>query len=281
MVYQFNYNSWYMKVIISLAQLHINLGNIQDNACRAYDMITEASKQSSSIILFPELWSSGYDLQNRQRYSQENFYLLSQLITYSKKFNMTIGGSLLLSDTEGNVYNEFTLIQPSKSSHLDRYRKIHLFRPMHEEQWLCAGDEMHIASFPWGKAGMATCYDLRFPEMFSYYAIEGACITFIPAEWPHQRVDHWKVLLRARAIENQMFIAAANTVGTIGVETFAGCSTIISPTGEILVEGSSHDEVLLTTEIDLELVSQTRNTIPILKDRRPDIYKNIKTTRTG
>jgi predicted amidohydrolase len=96
----------------------------------------------------------------------------------------------------------------------------------------------------------------------------------ISAEWPLKRVLHWETLLKARAIENQCFFAATNTVGTIGGETFAGSSQVISPWGEVVDGANTQDEQLVTTEIDLSITSHVRNLIPVFKDRRPDVYES-------
>ena len=115
-------------------------------------------------------------------------------------------------------------------------------------------------------------YDLRFPELFRRYALADCVLTFLPAEWPHPRLEHWQTLLRARAIENQMFIVACNRVGQSNDTGFCGHSCIIDPWGEVLVEGGE-EEALLTMEIDLEKVTAVRRTIPIFNDRRPRIYQ--------
>lgn len=125
---------------------------------------------------------------------------------------------------------------------------------------------------PWGETGLAICYDLRFPEMFRRYALDGVQTMIISAEWPLQRIEHWQTLLRARAIENQCFVIAANCVGQCGGENFGGRSAVISPWGEVLVEGQSDQPELLTVTFDTGQVDEVRRRIPVLIDRRPDLY---------
>ena len=124
---------------------------------------------------------------------------------------------------------------------------------------------------PWGCAGLAICYDLRFPELFRRYALEGARLMILPAAWPHPRRMHWRTLLRSRAIENQCFVAACNRVGTADDVSFFGSSAVIDPWGETLIEGGE-TEALLTVRIDLDTVEATRAKIPIFADRRPELY---------
>ena len=118
---------------------------------------------------------------------------------------------------------------------------------------------------------MTICYDLRFPELFRRYALDHARIILVPAEWPHPRREHWRTLLRARAIENQCFIAACNRVGTTGANTFFGASAVIDPWGEALMEGGEA-AMLLTVTVDLGLVDTVRQRIPVFADRRADLY---------
>lgn len=115
------------------------------------------------------------------------------------------------------------------------------------------------------------CYDLRFPELARSLALDGAHIVFVPAEWPHPRLNHWRALLQARAIENQMFIVAVNRVGKGGNHTFCGHSMVVDPWGSILAE-MKEEEASLTVDIDLEEVDRVRRKIPVFKDRIPDCY---------
>jgi predicted amidohydrolase len=131
---------------------------------------------------------------------------------------------------------------------------------------------------PWGPAGLSICYDIRFPELFLSYALEGAKLVFSPAAFPHPKLHHWKALVRARAIENQMFMIAANQVGgedlgADGTLTYVGNSAVIDPWGETVIEGPEDKEELLTGEIDISRVDEIRNKMKVFRDRRPDVYR--------
>ena len=116
------------------------------------------------------------------------------------------------------------------------------------------------------------CYDIRFCEWLRTYALKGAEVLFVSAEWPTARADHWKTLLRARAIENQMFVVACNRCGTSGDTTFGGGSLILGPKGEILFEGGDGEEAGFAT-LDLKDVTDVRNFLTVFNDRVPEIYK--------
>ncbi len=135
-----------------------------------------------------------------------------------------------------------------------------------------AGERATLAKLPWGTAGLAICYDLRFPELFRGYALAGARLILLPAEWPHPRLAHWRTLLRARAIENQYFVAACNRVGADPNGTrFFGHSTLIDPWGEAIAE-AGEEPCLLTATLDLAQVEEIRRKIPVFEDRRTDLY---------
>jgi omega-amidase len=255
---------------ISLAQIQIEFGQPVHNLKRADGFISAAARSGSAIILFPELWTTGYDLSKGQRHSASNLEVLSEIRRLSATHQIAVGGSYLLEE-EDRVFNTFVLIHPSGQE--DRYSKIHLFRLMAEDSFLQPGSSLQTSTFTWGKAGLAICYDLRFPELFRNNTLNGAILHLLAAEWPTRRVTHWQTLLCARAIENQAYVAAVNAVGAIGEETFAGRSAVIDPWGETVVEGSPDQENLLTAQIDLNLVTKVRQAIPALTDRRPDIYE--------
>ncbi len=259
-----------MKQIISLAQMNIQLGAPQANLTLVEPWIREAAGLGSQMLLLPELWTTGYALDNAHALAQENAAMLPRLEKLARDHSLSIGGSMLL-EQDGLVYNTFMLFMPTGEAPIS-YSKIHLFRLMDEDKWLSPGKALQQASLPWGSAGLAICYDLRFPEMFRTYAVAGAQLFLISAEWPAKRVMHWQTLLRARAIENQCFVAATNCCGVTGGETFGGCSALISPWGETIIAGSTDQPALLTAKIDLAQVDAVRQQIPILRDRRPDLY---------
>jgi predicted amidohydrolase len=142
---------------------------------------------------------------------------------------------------------------------------------MNEDQHLAAGQHLTTVETSWGQSGLAICYDLRFAEIFRTYALQGVNLVYLPAEWPHPRLAHWQTLLRARAIENQMYMVGVNRVGTDGTHQFFGHSAIINPWGDTILEGGE-SEALLTATIDTDIVAKVRDQIPVFKDRRPELY---------
>lgn len=255
---------------LSLGQIDIQLGDVTRNWEQVRAWTTEAARRGSGLVLFPELWSTGYDLENWTKHAAPlGAGLFAELSALAREHRIALGGSILEAQ-DGRAYNTFALFAPDGEL-LSTYRKVHLFRLMAEDQWLAPGQALQLAETPWGQTGLGICYDLRFPEMFRRYALNGARLILLPAEWPARRHYHWQTLLRARAIENQLFVAACNRVGESKGEVFGGGSAVIDPWGEVLVEGGNQ-ACLLTTEIDLAKVAEIRQRIPVFQDRRPEIY---------
>jgi len=256
---------------ISLAQMDLAWAQPEVNLARTRELAIEAGRRGSDLILFPELWLSDYDLAHAAKYASTPgsgaFSLLSDV---ARQGGAHLLGSLL--ETDGKyTYNTAALFAP-RGELVAVYRKTHLFAPMGEVRYLHSGDELPVFDLPWGRCALAVCYDLRFPEVFRRYAEAGAHIVFLVAQWPLRRIAHWQTLIRARAIENQMFVAGCNRVGQTGDERFGGHSMICNPWGQEIVEGGE-DEVLLTATIDLALVEQVRTQSPFFADRRPELYQ--------
>ena len=260
-----------MKIVVSLAQMDVALGQIEHNLAIARAMIAEAAQRGSDVIVLPELWSTAYDLENAAEHAVPiEAGVFAQTAALAAKFQLHIVGSCLSLLSPGRYGNTAVFLGPDGGI-LGSYTKLHLFRLMNEDRYLTPGDRPSLVQTPWGLAGMAICYDLRFPELFRHYALAGARIIFLPSEWPKPRLVHWRTLLRARAIENQLFIVACNRVGVTNSHEFLGHSTIIDPWGETVTEGGENLQ-LITAEIDLAETDRVRGRIPIFEDRRPDIY---------
>ena len=258
------------KLKITLAQMQVAVGDVRKNTNIAEEMIAEAALRGSHLVVLPELWSTGYALdQSRDLALPLNVGTFAQLGTWATQNKISIVGSVL--EKRGlEVTNSGTFFAPNGRL-MGVYRKIHLFRLMDEHRWLQPGNAPLIMDLPWGTTGMAICYDLRFPELFRRYAVQGAKVIVMPAEWPIERIDHWRALLQARAIENQCYMVATNCAGPSGNTTFGGHSMIVDPWGKIVVEVGEQPTVV-TAEIEVDYVDTIRNRIPVFEDRRTDVY---------
>jgi omega-amidase len=254
---------------VALLQFEIALGYVAANLRKVADMAHEAAGQKADLLMLPELWSTGYDLCNARAHANAFESTISSVSELAKQLKVSVAGSLLEPSAEG-VRNCFVLIN-KHGQEVARYRKVHLFAPMGETEYLVAGSELKQAKIGGAQAGLAICYDLRFPEMFRAYAMGGAEVMLVSAEWPAVRVAHWTALLEARAIENQAYVAACNACGKTGDTEFGGRSCVWSPTGELLVD-AGEDEGVFCADIDASVASDLRNAVPLFGNRRPELY---------
>ena len=257
---------------LAAVQLEITLGQPEANISRARGLVGEAKRQGAGIVLLPELWTTGYDLE---RAAELAIHLKSdhEIAKLAREFGVYLCGSVL-EKSGGKFFNAFTIYSPSGEL-LAVYRKLHLFAPLREPEFLSPGDEPVAIELPWGKSGLAICYDLRFPELFRSHAVDGARLILVCAEWPHPRLEHWRTLLRARAIENQAYVVACNAVGRVNETVFFGHSMIINPWGEVLVEGGEM-EAIISADLDLAQVDQIREQFPVLTDCREELFSHKK-----
>ena len=256
------------SITITLVQMNVTLGKPDKNLARLQQLLN-SSDADPDIILLPELWSSGYDYENFAKLAATTPIMLAHLAQIAADRNSYIGGSLVEADSH-NFYNTFFLINPA-GRQIAAYRKIHLFSLMEEEKHFTPGAKpclVNIGNLP---VGLMTCYDIRFPELSRSLVLQGAELLLVCAQWPRPRTNHWRTLLKARAIENQCYVAACNRIGQ-GVENrYPGSSAIYDPWGEFNLNTPPRQGAFSAT-IDLAKIEQTRATIACFKDRRPEIY---------
>jgi omega-amidase len=261
------------KLSITLAQMPIHLGEVKRNFTTMQKWTEEAARRGSHIVVFPELWSTGYALNEASSLGQTlNQGLFAEVASLAKQHKISITGSML--EKRGIEVANSAPFYAANGQSMGVYRKIHLFPLMDEDRYLQPGSSPLMMDLPWGGTAIAICYDLRFPELFRRYALEGANIVIIPAEWPLARIDHWRALMIARAIENQCYMIGVNTAGQIGETVFGGHSLIVDPFGKIVAE-AGEDPQMLTAEIELERIKEARAKIPVFDSRRPETYESL------
>ncbi|MBN1284984.1 MAG: carbon-nitrogen family hydrolase [Anaerolineae bacterium] len=246
-------------------------GEPDANFAAAAALVEEAAERGSDLVVLPELWDSGFALDRAvvlaSAFGEGLFRRVAEL---ARRHRIHVTGSML-EKHGGKVYNCMAVFAPNGDI-VGIYRKTHLIGLMGEDQWLAPGDMLTVLDLPWGRTGLALCYDLRFPELFRRYVVDqGARFIILPAAWPLPRRTHWRILTRARAIENQCFLAACNRVGQSGKYEFFGASALIDPWGERLVEAGDVP-ALLTVTVDMGRVDEVRAALPALADRRSDLY---------
>jgi predicted amidohydrolase len=224
----------------------------------------------ADLVVLPELWPNGgftYQLWEQTAQAIDG-PLVSECAALAAELGIHLHlGSLVERRPDGGLSNTSVLLGPDGAT-LATYRKIHLFGFAEGEPALMtAGDEVVTVDTAWGVLGLATCYDLRFPELFRRLLDAGCSLVLVPAAWPAPRVGHWTVLAQARAIENQMVVVAVNATGDQGGKTMGGHSIVVDARGAILAQAGT-DPAVLDVDIDLAQVATWRAQFPVLADRR-------------
>ena len=262
-----------MELRIAIAQMSIVPGRPEVNHAAAREFAAQAAAAGAGLLMLPELWATGYDLAHAGEYAAPldggHFQWMAGL---AQAYGLYALGTGLEANPAGRPFNTAALFGP-QGELLATYQKTHLFPPLGETVHMTPGAAAPVFDLPWGRTALAICYDLRFPELWRRFMAAGARLVLIPAEWPIRRVEHWRLLLRARAVENQLFVAGCNRAGE-GPDTpdpFGGYSAVVDAWGHVLVEAGTDPELILAT-LDLDEVERCRTTFPWLADRRPDIY---------
>jgi predicted amidohydrolase len=224
--------------------------------------------RDADLVILPELWNIGFMSFDRYVPEAEDKEgpTLTRLRSLAKELQFYLHTGSFVEVENGRHYNSSYLISP-EGEILANYRKIHLFGyNSSETRILDRGDKVIVAETPLGNFGLATCYDLRFPELFRRMVEKGAEIILVCSAWPYPRLEHWIILNRVRAMENQCFLVSANSVGMNAGTQFVGHSMIVNPWGVVMASGGD-EEVTLKTELDLEDLRDARERFPALADR--------------
>ncbi|MFE7933837.1 carbon-nitrogen family hydrolase [Streptomyces sp. NPDC057456] len=259
----------------SLIQIAVEEGeSVESRRMRVAELVRERAGAADLVVL-PELWTTG-------AFAYEEFAGEAEPLegpTYEAMAKAASDAGVWLhagsiperapsvdGSAEGPLYNTSLVFTPSGEL-AAVYRKIHRFGfDKGEAVLMGAGEELVTVRLPGTTVGVATCYDLRFPELFRGLVDAGAETLVISAGWPERRRAHWTLLAQARAVENQAFVLACGTAGTHAGVPQAGHSIVVDPWGEVLAEAGSGEEVL-TVEFDPSRVAMTREQFPALKDR--------------
>ncbi|MDH3348139.1 MAG: D-glycero-beta-D-manno-heptose 1-phosphate adenylyltransferase [Desulfobulbaceae bacterium] len=223
----------------AVIQFKVVQGNIEDNVSRLHGMLAKLQPENGTMIVLPELWAHGFDYRHTGTLAKRYDYLVGLLSEAAARYDVYLAGSLLEPSGFAEPYNTLCVVGPDGL--LGRYRKQHLFSYWREGEFFIPGDGYEPINTLHGLVGGVVCYDLRFPVIAREQVFRGSELLIVSAQWPLSRLNHWTTLLRARAIENQVFVVACNSCGVSGDTEFGGHSMVIGPDGTVLVE-LSEDE---------------------------------------
>jgi predicted amidohydrolase len=257
-----------MTITAAAIQFNVKQGDVDVNLAYVREALARVAGQGANLAVLPEMWSTGFAYKSLNELALRTAGIVDELLALSRKLKLVIVGSM--PEPNGNtVFN--TAYVADNGSLAGVYRKIHLFSLLGEDRAFSAGDSWLLADTSLGKIGVIICYDLRFPELSRRLALEGAQIICMPAHWPKPRQEHYRTLLRARAMENQLFVVACNACGITGKLDFFGMSMIIDAKGELLAE-AGENEGEISAELDMEAMNEWRAQIPCFIDRKPELY---------
>jgi omega-amidase len=256
---------------IACVQMDIVFGEPEENFEAVNFFIKKAANERVDVIVLPEMWNTGYALDQLGRIADVGGQKTQEMLAFlAKKYQVNMVGGSVATKKNGKFFNTMFVVDRTGKI-ISEYDKAHLFKLMNEHQYMSEGQNMNIFELDGITCGGVICYDLRFPEWIRKHSLNGAKIMFIPAQWPKQRIDHWQILLQARAIENQCFIVAVNRVGRDPNNEYNGHSMVIAPWGERLISNHT-EEGIYYVSLNLEEVDRVRKAIPIFQDRRSDLY---------
>ena len=258
---------------ICCIQMNMELGNPDKNFSHAAELIARAAKQAPDVILLPETWNTGfYPDQGLNDMAQgATQRVKAEIGGLAKKHSVNIIAGSISDFHDEKLYNT-SLVFDRQGSCIASYNKTHLFSPMGENRHYSPGNSLCTFEPDGVKCGLVICYDIRFPELIRSLALKGMEVLFTVSQWPDIRIPHLHTLAAARAIENQAYVVCCNSCGKAGATQFGGKSIIINPLGETIAAAGKSEEIL-TAELDLSRIETVRSTIPVFRDRRPDVYQ--------
>jgi omega-amidase len=257
---------------IACVQLNIIWENKQENFNKVEKLIREAVDKGVELVCLPELFSTGFTM-NSEKFAETIPGATSRFLAdQAKRYRIHVIGGLI-EKIKTKPRNTCIVLNP-KGRLILRYYKIHPFSLGKEDKNYDKGNKISLFEMDGVTASALICYDLRFPELFSAAAEKGAKLIFVIANWPLSRREHWKILLRARAIENQIFIVGVNRVGSAPIADYTGDSAIIDPLGNVIARDSNTEEIIIG-DIEGKDVGKVRKEFPFFKDRRPELYKTL------
>ena len=268
------------QVTLGLCQIKV-IDNKNSNINNAKNFLTNAHNNNVEIAILPEMFNCPYENSKFIEYAEEeeDSLTLNQIKDISQDYDMHIIAGSIPEKVDNKIYNTCFFFN-NKGKIIGKYSKMHLFDvnvdngiKFKESDTLTAGDKFTLVETKWGKIGLGICYDLRFPEFSRLLALDGADILVYPGAFNLTTgPNHWETLFKSRALDNQVFsVGVAPAINKDSSYQSYGHSLICSPWGNVINQ-ADYDENLIVEKIDLNLIKKVRSEIPVLKNRRTDIY---------
>lgn len=248
-------------------------GDIDHNLKKISLLVAKAAKAGADIVLLPEICEFGYDIPSIKRSASSSPNKTSRrLSSLAKEHNINIVAGV--AEKRGKHIFNSAFIFNRKGRLTGKYDKTHLcgLHPFNEPKVFTKGKKIMVTALDGLKIGISICFDIRFPELYRKMALLGAQLVLHPTAFPFIRIDQFEACIKARAIENQFFIAGANYCGTPGRLKMGGTSLILGLNGETLAKASISKEEIIYADIDVSQVKAIRKERPVFLARRTDLY---------
>ncbi len=257
---------------VSALQLPIVIGDRKKNAKTLRRMMAEAMEAKPDAVVLPELWDIGFFPRPLADFTDAEGGAARALLSgLAAEYGVNVVGGSVAAACGDAVHNRCFVFDRSGAL-VASYDKTHLFSPAKEERHFTKGQALASFSLDGVPCAVIICYDLRFPELSRRLALGGAAVLFVPAAWPTARLAHWRLLAEARAVENQMFVAAVNGSGAFANGMpLAGHSLLLDPWGERLAEAGAEGGVI-SADFDLGVREKIKRTMDVFHDRRAELY---------
>ncbi|MDO5860970.1 carbon-nitrogen hydrolase family protein [Methanobrevibacter sp.] len=272
------------KIKIALCQMNV-VDNKSENIKKANFMISQSIEKNADFIVLPEMFNCPYSNDKFIEYceKEESSVTLLEISKLAQRNNVYILAGSIPEKEDDRLYNTSYLFDKTGKI-IAKHRKMHLFDidvkgkiTFRESDVLTAGNKFTIADTEFGKVGIGICYDIRFPELARIMAQEGALILFYPGAFNMTTGPaHWELLFKSRALDNQVYcVGVAPALNKDASYHSFGHSIITSPWGDIITEAREKEELIIS-EIDLSEIKKIREELPLLKNKREDLYEIIK-----
>ena len=252
---------------IASVQLEMNDDRTKEQTIAYASKMIDKCKGSDLIVL-PELWNIGFFAYDK--YLSESEPINGETASAVSKKAEELGAYIFSGsfvERRGDKYLNTSVLFGRNGEKIGQYSKLHLFSyKSREPELLTRGEEIAVVETEYGKMGLSTCYDLRFPELYRTMVDLGAKFFLVTSGWPYPRLEAWNALNRARALENTCCLVSSNAAGVQSGIRFLGHSQVVDPWGNVIA-GSGYLESIVKAEIDDDLVEKTRKEFPVLEDR--------------
>jgi len=245
-------------------QFDIVWENKPANFATVRKLLAAARPEEGSLVILPEMFATGFSMNVDATSDSESRESQEFLRAEAMRRELYLMGGIVERDGTGRGINQSVTYGPD-GREVARYTKMRTFTPGGESDKYARGSS--ISLFEWNGFTVAPfiCYDLRFPELFRDAMSRGANLFAVVASWPSPRIEHWTVLARARAIENQAYFAGVSRSGSDPYFSYLGRSLIVDPRGRVLSEGGA-EECLIGAQVDIESLNAYRAELPFLCD---------------